>query len=181
MTLALKLRELLPPEIIHDVAESFKLFDPTPSAYERRLAYVQEWFLRQIKARFNMGVPEFKRYVGQLNRAPKGERNRVLDEYREAVEYYGTQLKGDTVQDYFDCGWIREDAENKLLAIFNAQPPKYEPPPTVLLSVLDSHVDAVRTHIKKVGMQYYAQAIAHKQALRPERKKAPRPKVTKIA
>src|SRR5664280_2573249 len=56
--LALTLRQHLPLEIIHDVAASLSLFDPSPSEYERQLAEVQQWFLREIQSRFDQEFPQ---------------------------------------------------------------------------------------------------------------------------
>ena len=170
--LALTLRQHLPLEIIHDVAASLSLFDPSPSEYERQLAEVQQWFLREIKSRFDKDLPEFLLLLGQMNRrfriVPnpiKGprilfpENQAVMDAYREAC-VDEDKLKESTVEDYFICGILAgEPARKKLLAILNAVPKS-----TQLLK------------LKQVGRIFREQAVAHKQAVLPKRKKPSRRK-----
>jgi hypothetical protein len=160
LTLALKIRQHLSLEIIHDITASLSLFDPSPSEYERRLAEVQEWFLNELKSRFNKDLPEFLLLLGQMNRRIKevhkpirGLRDPVMDAYREAYVDHATKLKPITVEDYFCCGIITgEQAQEKLLAIFNAVPNSLQ-----LLK------------LEQAGLQFRRQAIAHKQAMKAKR------------
>jgi hypothetical protein len=161
-TLALTLRQRLPLEIIHDVAASLSLFDPSPSEYERQLAEVQQWFLHELKSRFDKDLPEFLLLLGQMNRRfkivsnpTKGlrilfpENQAVMDAYREAC-VDGDKIKPITVEDYFACGILAgEQARKKLLAILNAVPKT-----TRVLK------------LKQVEQQFKEQAVAHKQALK---------------
>jgi hypothetical protein len=158
LNLALKLRKHLSAEIIHDVAESLRLFDPTPSEYEQKLADVQQWLLRELQYRFQMDLPGFLLYLGRLNRDTRRP-DPVLTAYIETCKHIkaeggnGGKLKPVTVQDYFDSGLIRDDACSKLITIFNA-------------------VRETRqlTDLKKVGLQFAQEAAALKQKKHPERK-----------
>ena len=167
LTLALKIRQHLSLGIIHEITASLSLFDPSPSEYEHRLAEVQEWFLNELKSRFNKDLPEFLLLLGQMNRRIKGVhkpirglRDPVMDAYREAYVDQGSKLKPSTVKDYFGCGIISGvPAQEKLLAILNAVPDSSQLP-----------------KLEQVGLQFREQAIAHKQVVEPKRKKPSRRK-----
>jgi hypothetical protein len=149
------------PEIIRAAAKAFAIFEPPPSEYEEELSVVQSWFNFQLRIRFKMDLDEFLLFLNRLNRDTRRP-DPILKAYLAVCQLNNGKLKPDTVRDYYENGLIRDDAEKKLIAIFNADAER-------------AGHDPIR-ELRKIDLRFAEEAVAHKQKLHPQRKKQPRSK-----